>query len=75
MLGVLDFIKKYGLDNESLESSARAIVPYINLLGGIRPLTYFDRKWFVEKLELRFLEDIRAGRKLFYRPEEIEGRG
>jgi len=75
MLGVLDFIKKYELDNDSLESSARAIVPYINLLGGIRPLTYFDRKWFVEKLESRFLEDIRAGRKLFYRPEEMDDRG
>ena len=69
--GVLEFIKENNLEKKSLEQSARAIVPYINLLGGIRPLSYFDKDWFKAKLKKRFGEQIKAGQKLFIRPNEI----
>lgn len=68
--GVLEFIKENKLDEKSSEEAARAIVPYINLLGGIRPLTYFDKAWFKEKLEKRFGAQIKAGEKLFIRAQE-----
>lgn len=69
ILGVLEFIKDYKLDMNSLEEATRAIVPYINLLGGIRPLSYFDKAWFKNKLEIRFGQQIRDGEKLFKRPD------
>jgi len=68
ILGILEFIKENGLDTNSLEEAGRAIVPYINLLGGIRPLAYFDKEWFKDKLNSRFGEQIAAGEKLFVRP-------
>lgn len=70
--GVLEFIKENNLEKKSLEQSARAIVPYINLLGGIRPLSYFDKDWFKAKLKNRFGEQIKAGQKLFIRPDELK---
>jgi len=70
--GVLEFIKENNLDKKSLEQAGRAIVPYINLLGGIRPLSYFDKDWFKSKLKKRFGEQIKAGQKLFLRPNEIK---
>ncbi len=72
ILGVLEFIKENNLDSNSLERAARAIIPYVNLLGGIRPLTYFDKDWFKIKLKNRFDEQITKGEKLFLRPEEIQ---
>lgn len=70
--GVLEFIKENNLEKKSLEQSARAIVPYINLLGGIRPLSYFDKDWFKAKLKKRFGDQIKAGQKLFIRPDELK---
>ncbi len=70
--GVLEFIKENNLDKQSLEQAGRAIVPYINLLGGIRPLSYFEKDWFKTKLKKRFGEQIKAGQKLFIRPDEIK---
>lgn len=72
LIGALEFIKENNLEEKSLEQSGRAIYPYINLLGGIRPLTYFDKDWFKTKLEKRFGEQIKAGQKLFIRPDEIK---
>lgn len=72
ILGILEFIKDHNLDNKSIEQAGRAIVPYINLLGGIRPLTYFDKDWFKEKLNARFGEQIEKGEKLFMRPGEAD---
>ena len=69
--GVLEFIKENNLDRRSLEQSGRAIVPYINLLGGIRPLSYFDKEWFKTKLKNRFGEQIKSNEKLFIRPLEV----
>ena len=51
ILAVLEFIKE---NNLSLEKASNTIVPYVNLLGGIRPLSYFDKDWFKSKLEKRF---------------------
>jgi hypothetical protein len=72
ILGVLEFIKENNLEKKSMEQSARAIVPYINLLGGIRPISYFDKDWFKTKLNKRFGEQIKAGQKLFIRPDGIK---
>ena len=72
ILGVLEFIKENNLDDNSLEQAARAIVPYINLLGGIRPLAYFQKEWFKQKLTNRFGEQIRNGKPLFLRPDKIK---
>lgn len=67
--GVLEFIKE---NNIPLEEATRAIVPFINLIGGIRPLSYFDKDWFKTKLNKRFGEQIKAGRKLFIRPDKLK---
>lgn len=72
LIGALEFIKENKLDEKSLEQAGRAIYPYINLLGGIRPLSYFDKHWFKTKLAKRFGEQIKAGHKLFVRPDEIK---
>jgi hypothetical protein len=72
LIGALEFIKENKLDEGNLEQAGRAIYPYINLLGGIRPLTYFGKEWFKEKLEKRFGEQIRNGESLFERPKELE---
>ena len=72
LMGALEFIKDNNLDEKSLEQAGRAIYPYINLLGGIRPLSYFDKEWFKTKLTKRFGEQIKAGQKLFVRPDEIK---
>lgn len=69
-LAVLEFIKENYPDYKSLEEATRAIIPYVNLLGGIRPLTYFNKEWFKKKLESKFSAKISAGEKLFQRPNE-----
>lgn len=69
ILAILEFIKE---NNIPLEEATRAIVPYVNLLGGIRPLSYFDKDWFKSKLKKRFGEQIKAGQKLFIRPDKIK---
>lgn len=72
IIGALEFIKENNLEEKSLEQAGRAIYPYINLLGGIRPLSYFDKDWFKDKLKKRFGEQIKAGQKLFIRPDKIK---
>jgi hypothetical protein len=72
ILGVLEFIKENNLEDKSLEQASRAIIPYINLLGGIRPLSYFDKEWFKLKLENQFSQQIKEGKKLFVRPTLVE---
>lgn len=65
---VLEFLEEQGFEDNSIEQAARGIVPFINLLGGIRPLAYFEKDWFKQKLLDRFGEDIESGNKLFERP-------
>ncbi len=64
ILGVLEFIKKYENKLNSLEEASRTIIPYVNLLGGIRPLSYFEKDWFIDKLEKRFGYNIVSNQRL-----------
>ena len=71
MLAVLEFMKESGFDKSNrLEEATRAIVPFVNRLGGIRPLTYFDKEWFKMKLYEEFSSNIQNNKKLFARPGE-----
>jgi hypothetical protein len=55
VLSILEFMKQ----NEfKLENASRTIIPYLNLLGGIRPLSYFEKDWFTDKLNNRFSQLI-----------------
>lgn len=59
VIGILEFIR----DNEQLfksnfESKTRYIVKYLNLIGGTKPITYFDRNFFKEEL-LKITESIK----------------
>lgn len=67
IIAVLEFIKENNLDN-NLEEASRSVVPYINLLGGIRPLAYFNKEWFKDKLVNRFGQQITNKKKLYLRP-------
>jgi hypothetical protein len=69
MLGLLAFVKESASPKNSMETLVRAAVPYINLIGGIRPLTYFDENWFLEKLRNRFKEQLAKSEPVFKRPE------
>lgn len=70
VLGALKFIKANNLNIGNYEENARAIAPYLNLLGGTRPLGYFDRQWFYDRLEERFRGDIQRYGRLFRREEK-----
>jgi hypothetical protein len=72
VIGVLEFIKENGLDKQNFEDNGNAIVPYLNLLGGIKPLGAFDRTWFKSKLTKKFTEDIRIYGRLFRKSERKE---
>lgn len=56
IIGILEYIDETKLYDKSIEESIRSIVSYVNILGGIRPLTYFDKDWFKGKLYNRFPE-------------------
>ena len=52
VIGILQFIK----DNEEIfrknfEKKTRYITKYLNLVGGLKPLGYFDREFFIDELE------------------------
>lgn len=69
VIGVLEFIKENGLDKVNFEDNGKAIVPYLNLLGGVKPLGAFDRTWFKAKLNRKFRNDIDSYGRLFRRDE------
>lgn len=69
LIGVLEFIKDNGLDQRNFEENGNAIVPYLNLLGGVKPLGVFDRTWFKLKLNRKFRNDIDCYGRLFRRTE------
>lgn len=69
VIGVLEFIKENGLDQVNFEDNGKAIVPYLNLLGGVKPLGAFDRSWFKAKLNRKFRNDIDRYGRLFRRDE------
>ena len=69
VLAVLEFIQENGLHERNFEDNGLAIVPYLNLLGGIRPLGFFDKDWFKSKLSGKFSQDIATHGRLFHRRE------
>jgi hypothetical protein len=69
VIGVLEFIIENGLDQQNFEDNGNAITPYLNLLGGVKPLGAFDRDWFKEKLNKKFRGDIEKYGRLFRRTE------
>lgn len=52
ILGILDFFKENKIP-ETKENGDN-ISKYINLLGGSKPLGFFDRDWFKEQLFIKF---------------------
>lgn len=51
ILGILEYYLKYSIPET--KETGDDIGKFINLLGGTKPLGFFDRSWFVEKLEER----------------------
>lgn len=70
VIGVLEFILENKLDEKNLEDSGAAITPYLNLLGGTRPLGAFDSEWFKQKLTNKFQKDIKEYGRLFRRDDK-----
>jgi hypothetical protein len=57
LLSVLDFMNVHREEltkNITYTELGDEISKFINLLGGTKPLSYFDREWFTQKLEERF---------------------
>jgi hypothetical protein len=52
ILGILQFYKKYNI-RETKEYGDK-ISKFVNLLGGTKPLGFFNRDWFVNQLEMKF---------------------
>lgn len=72
VIGVLEFIVDNKLHETNFEDNGRAITPFLNLLGGIKPLGFFNRDWFKQKLTNKFQLDIEIYQKLFRRNERPE---
>lgn len=68
-IGVLEFIKENELHLKNFEDNGKAIAAYINLLGGLKPLSYFDRNWFKDQLLIGFSSDLEKYGRLFRRDE------
>jgi hypothetical protein len=69
LIGTLKFIRDYKLHLNNLEENARSITPFLNLLGGTKPLSLFDRDWFYFMLKKQFSSDIKQYGRLFRRDE------
>ncbi len=69
LIGTLKFIRNNNLHLNNLEENARAITPFLNLLGGTKPLSFFDRDWFYMQLKKKFQKDIEKYGRLFRRDE------
>lgn len=52
LLGILEFIKENNLQPTKILGDE--ISRFVNLLGGTKPLSFFDREWFKEQLERYF---------------------
>ncbi len=61
ILGILEFFK----DNNIPETKDNGdkISKYVNLLGGTKPLSFFNREWFKEQLFLNFKNLIQTEKK------------
>ncbi len=57
IISVLDFMRNYRSEltkNTTYTDIGDEISKFINLLGGTKPLSFFDRDWFTNKLKERF---------------------
>lgn len=70
VLGVLEFIKENGLHQQNFEENGSAITPFINLIGGTKPLSFFDKEWFKTQLNLKFSSDIETYGRLYRRDQK-----
>lgn len=70
VIGTLEFIIENNLNKSTFEENARAITVFLNLLGGIKPLAYFDKNWFKEKLKTKFEDDLKTHGRLFDRDDK-----
>src|SRR5690554_2522480 len=52
LLGILEFIKENNLQPTKILGDE--ISRFVNLLGGTKPLSFFDRDWFKQQLERHF---------------------
>lgn len=58
LIGIMEFVIENNLNKIYLVNSLKAIIAYLNLLGGTKPLAYFDRNWFKGKLHKKFAKEI-----------------
>lgn len=70
VIGTLEFIIENKLNKSTFEENTRAITVFLNLLGGIKPLSYFNKDWFKEKLQTKFKNDLQTHGRLFDRDDK-----
>ena len=69
-LGILEFIMENQLHLNNFEENGSAITPFINLIGGTKPLSFFDKEWFKTQLNLKFSSDIETYGRLYRRDQK-----
>jgi hypothetical protein len=53
VMGILEFINENDLlFKNNFEKKTRFITKYLNLLGGVKPLAYYDRDFFKKELKI-----------------------
>lgn len=55
-IGILQFLKDYENEISSMENVANGLASYFNKLGAVKQLTYLDRDFFYNEMELHFDE-------------------
>lgn len=52
VIGILEFIQENeSLFNKKFEDKARYITKHLNLIGGVKPISYYDRSYFKSELQ------------------------
>jgi hypothetical protein len=52
VIGILEFIKENeGLFKSKFETKTRFITTYLNSIGGVKPISYYDREFFKSELQ------------------------
>jgi len=72
LIGIMEFVIENNLNKIYLINSLKAINAYLNLLGGTKPLAYFDRNWFKEKLYRKFGKEIEKLGYIEYKNKTME---
>ena len=72
LLGILEFMKLYKSEltrSTTYTDLGDEISKFINLLGGTKPLSFFDKEWFTAKLKERF--NIKSEKEPSKKAEEV----